>query len=74
MSYSEELENRARGIEKFGIIAMDALHIACADMAKADFFVTCDDVLVRKGKTNKKNINVRIMNLMEFITKEVFKV
>ena len=74
VSYSEELENRAKEIEKFGIMAMDALHIACAEMAKADFFVTCDDLLVRKGKTNKKNINVRIMSLMEFITREVFKV
>ncbi len=74
VSYSEELENRAKEIEKFGIMAMDALHIACAEMAKADFFVTCDDLLVQKGKSNKENINVRIMSLMEFITKEVFKV
>ena len=74
VTYSEELENRAKEIEKLGIMAMDALHIACAEMAKADFFVTCDDLLVRKGESNKGNINVRIMSLMEFITREVFKV
>ncbi len=50
VSYSEELENRAKEIEKFGIMAIDVLHIACAEMSKADFFVTCDDLLVRKGK------------------------
>jgi len=73
VSYSEELENRAKEIEKFGIMAMDALHIACAEVAKADFFITCDDLLVRKGKSKKANINVRIMSLMDFMTKEVFK-
>lgn len=55
-------------------MAIDSLHIACAEMAKADFFVTCDDLLVRKGKTNKEKLKVRIISLMEFITKEVFKV
>ena len=74
VGHSEELANKAKEIEKSGIMAMDALHIACAEMAKADFFITCDDLLVRKGKSNKENINVRIMSLMEFITKEVFKV
>jgi predicted nucleic acid-binding protein len=42
-------------------------------MAKADFFVTCDDLLVRKGESNRKNIKVRIINLMKFIAMEVFK-
>lgn len=42
-------------------------------MAKADFFITCDDALVRKGITNKKNLKVRIISLMEFVAKEVFK-
>ena len=67
VGYSEELENRAREIERIGIMGIDALHIACADIAKADFFVTCDDLLVRKGESNRKNIKVRIINLMKFI-------
>lgn len=73
VSYSEKLKNRAKEIEKTGIMSMDALHIACAEMAKADFFVTCDDVLVRKGITNKENFKVRIISLMEFIDKEAFR-
>jgi hypothetical protein len=64
---------RSKEIEEIGIISIDALHIACAEMAKADFFITCDDVLVRKGITNKKNLKVRIIGLMEFVAKEVFK-
>ena len=73
VSYSEKLKNRAKEIEKTGIMSIDALHIACAEMAKADFFVTCDDVLVRKGITNKENFKVRIISLMEFIDKEAFR-
>lgn len=60
-------------IERLSITGIDALHIACAEIAKADFFVTCDDILMKKGKNNKENINVRIIGLTEFITQEVFK-
>ena len=71
--YSERLENRAEEIEKGGFMAMDALHIACAEAAKSDFFITCDDLLLRKGKANKDKLKVRIVNLMEFFSEEVFK-
>ncbi len=74
VGYSEKLENRAKEIEKFGIMAIDALHIACAETAKVDFLVTCDDLLVRKGMANKERLKVKIMGLMEFIAKEVFKI
>jgi predicted nucleic acid-binding protein len=74
VNYSEKIENRAKEIEKFGIMAVDALHIACAEMARADFFVTCDDLLIRKGNTNKTKLKVRVINLMEFMAKEVFKI
>ena len=73
VSYSEKLKNRAKEIEKTGIMSIDALHIACAEITKADFFVTCDDVLVRKGITNKENFKVKIISLMEFIDKEAFR-
>lgn len=74
VSYSEELEKRAKEIEKFGIMSIDALHIACAEISKADFFVTCDDILIRKGKNNKEKLKVKIIGLMEFFIKEVFKI
>jgi len=71
--YSERLENRAEEIEKRGFMAMDALHIACAEAAKSDFFITCDELLLRKGKANKDKLKVRIVDLMEFFSEEVFK-
>jgi predicted nucleic acid-binding protein len=54
-------------------MAMDALHIACAEAARSDFFVTCDDQLVRKGEMNAGKLRVRIISFMEFL-KEVFKI
>lgn len=74
VSYFKGLENRAKEIEKLGIMAMDALHIACAEVAKADYFITCDGVLVDKGKKNKRKLKVRLINLMDFVAKEVFKI
>jgi predicted nucleic acid-binding protein len=71
--YSERLENRAEEIEKMGFMAMDALHIACAEVAKSDFFITCDDLLLRKGEANKDKLKVRVVGLMEFFSEEVFK-
>lgn len=72
--YFERLESRAKEIEKMGFMAMDALHIACAETVKSDFFITCDDLLLRKGKANKDKLKIRIIGLMEFISKEVFKI
>ena len=72
--FSERLESRAKEIEKMGFMAMDALHIACAETVKSEFFITCDDLLLRKGKANKDKLKIRIIGLMEFISKEVFKI
>ncbi|OGF68286.1 MAG: hypothetical protein A2Y62_02885 [Candidatus Fischerbacteria bacterium RBG_13_37_8] len=72
--YSADLGRRADEIEKYGIMGMDALHIACAEAAKADYFVTCDDILVHKGKINEEKLKVKIISLMEFVSKEVFKI
>ena len=71
---SERLGNRAEEIERMGFMAMDALHIACAEAAKSDFFITCDDLLLRRAKSNKEKVKVDIMSLMEFVSKEVFKI
>jgi hypothetical protein len=52
-------------------MGMDALHVACAEEAGADYFVSCDDVLVRR--LNKiEDIKVQAVGLLEFISREVF--
>ncbi|MDI6736432.1 MAG: hypothetical protein QME42_09640 [bacterium] len=50
---------------KFGIA--DAAHIAFAE-ATADFFITCDDRLLKK--CNKSEVNVEVMNPGSFCLRE----
>jgi predicted nucleic acid-binding protein len=50
----------------------DALHLACAETGKADYFVTCDDDLIRKfqGRRQTAKFRVKAINPVEFIRKE----
>jgi predicted nucleic acid-binding protein len=73
VDYDEDLEEKAKEIEKLGIMGIDALHIACAEKAKSDFFVTCDDTLIKKCRAAKQVIKLKAMPLMKFIAEEVFK-
>jgi predicted nucleic acid-binding protein len=45
---SAEMEHRAGLLAKSGLKVLDAAHLAAAESAAADFFVTCDDQLIRK--------------------------
>ena len=45
-----QIEERARSLHAEGIKAVDALHLASAVAAKADYFCTCDDRLLKRAK------------------------
>jgi len=64
---SKQIEERALEIEKLGIIGMDALHIATAEVANVDYFITCDDILLKRYKRNKDKINLKILSLLEIL-------
>jgi predicted nucleic acid-binding protein len=51
LKITDEVENLALALEQQGIRAMDAVHLALASIAKADFFCTCDDKLCRRAQT-----------------------
>lgn len=50
----------------------DALHLACAESGKTDYFVTCDDGLIRKFQARRQTAKFRVkaINPEEFIRKE----
>jgi predicted nucleic acid-binding protein len=50
----------------------DALHLACAESARCDYFVTCDDALIGNFRRSKSKLRLRIIavNPVEFIRKE----
>jgi len=62
----DEIIKRAKEIEKLGIKAMDALHVACAEKS-ADVMLTTDDSLIKKVKENGDKIKVRVMNPVRFV-------
>ncbi len=72
VTYSENIQERAEQLENEGITGIDALHFACAEIVKAEYFITCDDALSKK--INKvKDIQVKTLTILEFINKEIFK-
>jgi len=73
ISYDKWILERSIELEEYGLTGMDAVHIACAEKAKADFFVTCDDDLVKKLERIDK-IGIAYYNIIDFISKEVFKI
>jgi predicted nucleic acid-binding protein len=45
---NDAIRERANSLASSNIKPLDALHIACPETAAADYFVTCDDYLIRR--------------------------
>ncbi len=61
----------AESLEKKGIDPMDAVHLAFASVAKADYFTSCDDKLLKKAQTMEK-LDCKIISVLNLIS-EVIK-
>jgi hypothetical protein len=60
---STEIEaTRAKQFQALGIKSFDALHIACAETAEADVFLTTDDKLLRRVNNYQQLIIVKAVN------------
>jgi predicted nucleic acid-binding protein len=65
----KDILTTARTFEFKGIKSRDAIHLSCAIKGHADYFLTCDDRLIKKGRFVKDKIT--IMNPIDFIRTEV---
>lgn len=56
---------KARGeeLEKQGLKAIDALHVACAEMTESDYFLTCDKRLINRCQ----GLSLKVLNPVDFI-------
>lgn len=61
---------RVKYLKEFKVSDIDALHIALAEKSDADFFITCDDEIVKHYKKNKDYIKIDVVNIIEFIALE----
>lgn len=68
--YSGDLltyRKRADELVNFGLGIADAANIAFAE-ANADYFITCDDRLIKRAK--RENVEIVVMTPVEFCVQE----
>ena len=62
VSLTMAIERRAMELQKWGLTPLDALHLASAENAKADCFLTTDDSLLRKANRHQSDLKVKVEN------------
>ena len=65
----EGLFERSRELLSHGFRPLDALHLACAEMAKCDYLVTCDDKLLASASRAGERIRVRVIDPLSIAAK-----
>jgi predicted nucleic acid-binding protein len=60
---NETIRERAEQLERIGIKAVDALHIACAEASNSNYFLTCDKRLINRCV----GLPVKTLNPIDFI-------
>lgn len=64
----EQIATRANAFVEHGIKATDALHLAVAEAARADYFCTCDDRFLRRALTID-DLQIAVVSPLELIEK-----
>jgi predicted nucleic acid-binding protein len=62
---------RASELEKLGFVGFDAVHLACAEISKADVFLTTDDRLLKLAKRQAKKLRVNVENPLDWMKERV---
>ncbi len=64
VSLRDSLEQRARTFTVAGVKPLDALHLASAEEAQADYFCTCDDRFLKKAR-NLPDLKTKVVSPVE---------
>jgi predicted nucleic acid-binding protein len=67
---NEAIRELAEGLsDVYQIRGRDALHLASAELASCNYFVTCDDRLVRRGQQLREKgvLTVRVVNPVDLL-------
>ena len=67
LKITDAVEALATEFTRTGIHAIDALHLALASTAKADFFCTCDDRLLRRAEA-LSDLGCKVISLLGLIS------
>lgn len=66
VKFSESIEVRGAQLARRGISSLDALHLASAEAASVEVFLTCDDPFLKRAKRTR-DLRVRVQNPVEFL-------
>jgi len=64
---NEHILLRAEELEKSGLDAYDAIHLASADYARVDVFLTTDDQIVKAVKREKRLMSFPVENPVKWL-------
>lgn len=67
---SDAMVKRGEELKRMGLKAYDALHVACAEQAHVDVFLTTDDHLCRVAARNARRLKVRVENPLAWLQEE----
>ena len=60
-------------LEDKGIDSIDALHFSSAEFGGVEYFLTCDDGIIKKMRKVKGLFKMKVCNPIDFIIEEVLK-
>ena len=67
---SDAAETLALALEQHGLKSMDAIHLALASVAQADFFCACDDRLLRRAQS-VPGLACKVISLLNLVPEVV---
>jgi predicted nucleic acid-binding protein len=59
---NDTVASRGRDLQSLGFQGFDAIHVACAEMAQADVFLSTDDRLLRRAVRYRDRLSVAAEN------------
>ncbi|HEY5042446.1 MAG TPA: PIN domain-containing protein [Verrucomicrobiae bacterium] len=68
VALTSAIEQRATELQKWNISSFDALHLASAENARADYLLTTDDDLLRRAK--RADLKVKIENPAKWLIQQ----
>jgi predicted nucleic acid-binding protein len=70
ISLNTTIERRSTELQKWNISPLDALHLASAEAARVDYFLTTDDYLLRRARRHADELKVKVENPVKWLIQE----
>ena len=67
MRVTPSVLNRAAELQRLGLRTPDAVHVAAAEVQKADAFLTCDDQLLRVARRHRRLVRVAVSDPVAWV-------